>query len=225
MILRRECEYARNVSHSLLTSHFILLSVNPAAWIFARAAQSQLSCSCWVGAKMSTLSTWHKMSSWPSRIWLILLWNCSGALEIPIANGSLLKQYLPYGVRKVVRCREFLARGVCQNPQLASSLLKTLAPVTLDRGVLLTEHVCSCRGLKSTHVQTDPDLFIWYHYHSGTPWSRLFYLWYNSKELHPAWWVCLELSCTGEGDVMRSEQCTGLGIWLQLDLKSSPGHG
>ena len=69
--------------------------------------------------------------STPSRLESILLirfWKCSGALDMP--NGSLLKQYLPKGVMKVIGSCDFLARGICQNPRLASSLLKTLTPVS-----------------------------------------------------------------------------------------------
>ena len=43
-------------------------------------------------------------------------------------KGSLLKQYLPNGVIKVVRGRDSGANGICQNPLLASSLLKIVAP-------------------------------------------------------------------------------------------------
>ena len=85
----------------------------------------------------------------------ILLWNTSGALHIP--NGSLLKQYLPNGVMKVVNGRDSSARGICQNPELASSLLNTLAPVsvssTLGIGyVFLMMLLLS--GFKSTQILT-----------------------------------------------------------------------
>ena len=35
-------------------------------------------------------------------------------------NGNLLKQNLPNGVMKVVRRADSFARGICQNPELAS---------------------------------------------------------------------------------------------------------
>ena len=55
-------------------------------------------------------------------------WKCFGALEMP--NGSLLKQYHPDGVMKVVRRRDSSERGICQNLLLASSFVKTLAPAS-----------------------------------------------------------------------------------------------
>ena len=45
-------------------------------------------------------------------------------------KGSLLKQYLPVGVMKVVRRREEGERGICQKPLLASNFEKTLAPAS-----------------------------------------------------------------------------------------------
>ncbi len=66
----------------------------------------------------------------------------SGALEMP--KGSLLKHYLPDVVINVVNRRKAGSRGVCQGLLFASSLLKSLAPVswarvssTLGRGGLL----------------------------------------------------------------------------------------
>ncbi len=51
----------------------------------------------------------------------ILFWKSSGVLEIP--KGSLLKQWCPRGVTKVVRTWDSGSSGICQNPLLASSLL------------------------------------------------------------------------------------------------------
>ena len=45
-------------------------------------------------------------------------------------NGNLLKQNHPNGVKKVVRSLDGLARGICQNPLFASSLLNTRAPAS-----------------------------------------------------------------------------------------------
>ena len=88
----------------------------------------------------------------------ILFWKCSGALDIP--KGSLLKQYLPYSVMKVVSNRDFLESGICQNPLLASSLLNTLAPVSCASVNILStwgrgwtsRRTLSLRGFKSTHI-------------------------------------------------------------------------
>ncbi len=65
---------------------------------------------------------WHTTPSSPSKIWHILIWNNSGALEIP--NGSLLKEYRPNGVIKVVNWWDSLAKRTCQNPELASNFVK-----------------------------------------------------------------------------------------------------
>ena len=43
-------------------------------------------------------------------------------------KGTLLKQNRPMGVIKVVSRRDSFVRGICQNPELASSLVNTLAP-------------------------------------------------------------------------------------------------
>ena len=45
-------------------------------------------------------------------------------------NESLLKQYLLRGVINVERGREADESGFCQNPLLASNLLKKRAPVS-----------------------------------------------------------------------------------------------
>lgn len=65
---------------------------------------------------------------------------------------SLLKQYLPYGVINVVSRADSLDRGICQNPEFASSFEKILAPSSCPKECstegsrclsLLTELVCS----------------------------------------------------------------------------------
>ena len=45
-------------------------------------------------------------------------------------KGSLWKQNRPNGVMKVVSSAESGASGICQKPELASSLEKTLAPAS-----------------------------------------------------------------------------------------------
>ena len=59
-------------------------------------------------------------------------------------KGSLLKQYHPNGIMKVVNKRDSLLSGICQKLLLASNLLNTVAPVVaqafhplLDLGVPL----------------------------------------------------------------------------------------
>ena len=43
-------------------------------------------------------------------------------------NASLLKQYRPKGVMKVVKCIDVAAKGICQKPLFAFSLLNTATP-------------------------------------------------------------------------------------------------
>ena len=71
-------------------------------------------------------STWQRMPGRPESTSFIYLWKISGALDIP--NGTLLKQKHPKGVMNVVSRLDSSARGICQNPLFASSLLKTFAP-------------------------------------------------------------------------------------------------
>ena len=59
-------------------------------------------------------------------------WKTSGALAIP--NGNVLKQKRPYGVMKVLSSLDSLARGICQKPLLASSLIKYCCSCKLSQG-------------------------------------------------------------------------------------------
>ena len=67
---------------------------------------------------------WQTTPSKSSRMCDIVLWKTSGAELMP--KGRRLKQYRPKGVINVVRSQEFGSSGICQNPELASSLLKYL---------------------------------------------------------------------------------------------------
>ena len=60
------------------------------------------------------------MLSRSSRILDKARWKISAAELMP--NGSLLKQYRPDGVTKVVSSRDSSSRVICQNPLLASSM-------------------------------------------------------------------------------------------------------
>ena len=73
-------------------------------------------------------------------------WKCSGALVIP--NGIRLKEYLPNGVINVVSSRELSSKGICQNPLLASILLKTVAPLPV---VQMCCQLSGEGGFLSTH--------------------------------------------------------------------------
>ena len=85
-------------------------------------------------------------------------WNNSGALVIP--KGSLLKQYLPYGVINVVRRRDSALSAL-----FTSNLLKRVPPVSCARvsstwGIgNVSQRTFSFRGFKSTHILTSPDRF------------------------------------------------------------------
>ena len=68
----------------------------------------------------------HNAFSSPARTFDIYFWKCSGALVIP--KGNLLKQYLPIGVIKVDNGLDSFSNGICQNPLIASSPLKIVAP-------------------------------------------------------------------------------------------------
>ena len=76
---------------------------------------------------------WQIISGTPLRILLIHRWNSSGALQIP--NGNLLKQYLPNGVKKVVKGLDSGSKEICQKPLFASSFENTLAPANCARVV------------------------------------------------------------------------------------------
>ena len=80
-------------------------------------------------------------------------------------KGSLLKWYLPTGVMKVVSGRDSGDNGICQNPLLASSLVKMVAPVSCASasstlGIGCTSHnTLSLSGFKSTQILTAPVFF------------------------------------------------------------------
>ena len=71
-----------------------------------------------------------------------------------MSKGSLLKQYRPNGVMKVVNKRDSLLSGICQKPLLASNLLNTVAPAsctsvssTFGIGCTFSLRTFSFRGL------------------------------------------------------------------------------
>jgi len=87
-------------------------------------------------------------------------WNSSGAFDMP--KGNLLKQYLPNGIRTVVKWRDSSIRGICQNPLLASNLVKQVAPAswanvssTLGSGWISLKTL-SFNAFKSTQMQMEP---------------------------------------------------------------------
>ena len=117
--------WPRNLSWNWLNKHFSELRVTPALFIHSKTAFNLESWTFWSAPWTRTSSSGQTTPSKPSRTLLICFWKCSGALQIP--NGSLLKQNLPNGVRKVVKRQDSSSTRICQNPKLASNLLNTSA--------------------------------------------------------------------------------------------------
>ena len=140
----------------LLNSHLFGFKVTSLDRILSNTAVIHWLCYCCVLPYTRTSSIWHNTPSRPASVLFIRLRECSGALEIP--KGNLLKQYRPFGMMNVVRCREGLASGICQNPLLVSNLVKTLAPASCDRisstvgNGWTSSSTLSFRGFKSTHI-------------------------------------------------------------------------
>ena len=78
-------------------------------------------------------------------------------------NGNLLKQNQPHGVINVVKSLDSLAKGICQKPLLASSLLNIVAPVIWPNVVstfgigCVSRKTFSLSGFISTQILTDPE--------------------------------------------------------------------
>ena len=118
---------------------------------------------------------------------------------------------------KVVRSRKLSASGVCQNPQLASSLLKTVAPASCARVSSTVGKGCtSCKtlsfsGMKSTHMQTEPD-FTTMPAHQGVGSSTL--------DMTPRDSICSSSSWTfllgGSGTFLGVKSVNGLGSGFSL---------
>ena len=87
---------------------------------------------------------------------------------------------------------------------------------TLSRGCTSC-NTCSFKGLKSTHMQTDPDFLCTTtmpaHHGVGV----------STREMTSSDSILVRSSNfleQGNRDIAGSEQCKGLGIWLQLNLKA-----
>lgn len=113
-------DVAENVRWLMLSSHFPLLSVTPAPWIFQK-----------ILTENEHISTMAQGTSWLERMVSICCWECSRTLAMP--KCSLLKCYLPKGLMKVVSCLQLSFRGIYQNHKFASILLKTVAPANCAR--------------------------------------------------------------------------------------------
>ena len=112
----------------LANSHFSKSNVTLLSSRRRKTALTLASCSSDDSPKIMMSSIMHSTHGRSSRILCILFWNCSRADVIP--NGKRRKHYLPKGVMKVVSYWDVGARGICQNPELASSFVNTFAPAS-----------------------------------------------------------------------------------------------
>ena len=123
----------RNLTCLVLNTHLSRLSVTPASNRRLRTASSLSSCCCWSFQWTSTSSILHSTPSKPNRVWFMVFWNFSEPELIP--KGNTLKQNCPHGVMNVVKGLDPQANLICQKPQLASSLVKTVEPANLPNVV------------------------------------------------------------------------------------------
>ena len=116
------------------------------------------SCSSDDSPKIMLSSIMRSTPGRSSRTLCFLFWKCSGADVIP--NGKRRKQYLPKGVMKVVSSWDVGARGICQNPDLASSFVNTFAPASrpsvwsADGNSCFSLMTLSLSFVRSTHIRT-----------------------------------------------------------------------
>ena len=171
------------------------------------------SCSCCVLPCMRTSSIIHTAPYTPARICDILLWKCSGAEVIP--SGSLRKQYRPYGVINVVRHADSVDSGICQKPELASSLENTVAPASYCwKWVALSTDafVQFCKVNTYAH----PSILLRDHNHPRTPVSRLVDPINDSQSLHPFQFL-LDWFHQGYGHSSWNREGKRSGISSELD--------
>ena len=98
------------------------------------------------------------------RMFSIVLWNTSGANEIP--KGSRRKKYRPNGVMNVVSFAVASSSGSCQKPDVASSFMKTVEPLSLCMtssrvgSMYLSLFTARFSFFRSTQMRTPPPFFI-----------------------------------------------------------------
>ena len=107
------------------------LSVTLASNRRLRTPSSLSSCWCWSLPWTRTSSMLHSTPSKPNMIF----WNFSEPERIP--KGNTLKQNCPHGVMNVVKGFDSQANLICQNPEFASSLVKTVEPTNFLTSCLL----------------------------------------------------------------------------------------
>ena len=110
---------------------------------------------------MRISSTRHVTPVTPSRAVDICCWNNPGADERP--KGNQLKQNLLKGVLNVVNKRDCLDSSICQNPELVSNLLNTLALLNWARVCSTDDKMCLCLRtlVQMCEVYTDTDFPVW----------------------------------------------------------------
>lgn len=170
--------WPRNLKEIFLNSYFCLFSVTPAysnSSLFS-VARRQVSCSAWRCPNTMVSSTRHITPFSPIRIMFMCFWKSSSALDIP--NSSLLKQYHPDGVMKVVRSHELMDNGICQKPLLASSLLNIFTPLSCARISLTLGRRCISLNVLfvewlQVHTDGNGSTFFWDNHHGRTPWGQL----------------------------------------------------
>ena len=123
----------RNLTCLVLKTHLSRWSLTPASNRRSRTASSLSSCWCWSLPWTSTSSMLHSTPSKPNRIWFMVFWNFSEPELIP--KGNTLKQNRPQGVMNVVKGLDSQANLICQKPEFASSLVKTVEPDNLPNVV------------------------------------------------------------------------------------------
>ena len=124
----------RKLTWGQLNLHFSPFRVRFASLSRCSTAVSRSSCSCCVFPWIRMSSTRHTTPSIPFSSSAIRRWKCSGAELMP--NGSLLNRYRSNGA---MSREDSLARGICQNPELASNLENIQVPAIWAR-------ICSTAG-------------------------------------------------------------------------------
>ena len=151
--------WVRNVMDGLENSH-LSLRVSPASCKLWRTALRHLSCTDWSTPWTRISFIWYIVPSRSSRNLDKACWKISGVELMP--NSSLLKQYRPNGVAKVVSGWDSSSRGICQYPLLASSLENILlfpsfARLSSTEGMGWTSRwMALLSSVRSTQIHTLP---------------------------------------------------------------------
>lgn len=114
----------------------------------------------------------------------------------------------------------FIYKGICQNPGVASSLENAIAPPNLvsvpsTAGCMcFFQHTLSLRLVRSTQILM---FFIklWYDHHTFTPLCGLLNLWDDSHVLYPML-LCLHFAIMGNAICQGVTAHMALPLWLSL---------